>query len=181
MHIFKRVAAILEEEMSYREENPHLFSAEEGQQSDSMENANSGNLNFPTTEHPQFLQERRPTRESRASSNNHLNVTYPTTSVRNIESDGQWKRTMTNRYRQDKRRLSRGSEGTEGGERSTRGQEGRRGVDTTSPESSRDPKGRNDNFMSSKKGLHSPGNSSERPARDLWREQFDCPGEYFCI
>ena len=184
VHIFKRVAAILEEEMKYREENPHLFSAEEGQQSDSMENVNSGNFNFPTTEHPQ--QERRSSRDSRASSNNHLNRISP--SVRNLGYDEQGKGIMLNRRdhgTQDKGRSSRGSNKTEGGERSTGGQEGRRGVVTTSPESSRNPKGRNDNvddnFVSRKKGLHCPGNSSERPPRDLWREQFDCPGEHFCI
>ena len=174
VHIFKRVAAILEEEMKYREENPHLFSAEEGQQSDSMENMNSGNFNFPTTEHPQ--QERRSSRDSRASSNNHLNRISPR--VRNLGCDEQGKRIMLNRRdhgTQDKGRSSRGSERSEGGE------EGRRGVVTTSTESSRNPKSRNGNFMSSKKSLHSPGNSSERPARDLWREQFDCPGEHFCI
>ena len=85
VHIFKRVAAILEEEMKYREENPHLFSAEEGQQSDSLENVNSGNLNFPTTEYPQFLQERRSSRDSRASSNTHLNRLY-SSDVRNLGS-----------------------------------------------------------------------------------------------
>ena len=179
MHTFKRVAAILEEEMKYREQNPHLFSVEENQESNSMENMNSGNLNFPTTEHPQVLQERR---SSRASSNNHLNRLYP--SVRNIGCDEQGKRIMLNRRdhgRQDNRRSSRGSNNTEGRVRSTGGQEGSRGVVTTSPESSRNPESRNDNFVSSKKSLHSPGNSSERPARDLWREQFDCPGEHFCI
>ena len=170
--------------MKYREENPHLFSAEEGQQSDSMENVSSGNLNFPTTEHPQVLQERRSTREGRASSNNHLNRTSP--SVRNLGCDEQGKRIMMNRRghaRQDNSRSS-GSERSEGKEWSRRGQEGRRGVVTTSPESSRNPKSRNgnvdDNFVSNKKSLHSPGSSSERPARDLWREQFDCPGEHFC-
>ena len=185
VHTFKRVAAILEEEMKYREENPHLFSAEEGQQSNSMENMNSGNFNFPTTEYPQVSQERRSSRESRASSNNHLNMTYQTPSVRNIESHGQGKRTMTNLCRRDKERSSRGLGGTEGGGRSTGGQEGRRGVVTTAPESSRNPRSRNgnvdDNFVTSKKSLHSPGNSSERTARDLWREQFDCPGEHFCL
>ena len=180
VHIFKRVAAILEEEMKYREENPHLFSAEEGQQSDSMENMNSGNFNFPTTEHAQVLKERRSSRDSRASSNNHLNRISP--SVRNLGYDEQGKGIMLNRRdhgTQDKGRSSRGSERSEGGE------EGRRGVVTTSPESSRNPKSRNDNgddnYVSDKKSLHSPGNSSERPARDLWREQFDCPGEHFCI
>ena len=103
---------------------------------DTMENMNSGNFNFPTTEYPQVSQERRSSRESRASSNNHLNMTYQTPSVRNIESHGQGKRTMTNLCRRDKERSSRGLGGTQGDGRSTGGQEGRRGVVTTSPESS---------------------------------------------
>ena len=87
--------------------------------------------------------------------------------------------------RQDKGRSSRGSERSEGEERSTGGQEDRGGVAATSPEGSRNPKSRNDNgddnFVSSKKSLHSLGNSSEKLSRDRWREQFDCPGEHFCI
>ena len=137
MHIFKRVAAILEEEMKYREENPHLFSVEESQQSNSTENVNSGSLTFPTTEHPQVFQERRSSRDSRASSNTHLNSIFPC--VRNLGCDEQGKRIVLNRRdhgRQDNRRSSRGSNNTEGGERSTGGQEGSRGVVTTSPESS---------------------------------------------
>ena len=166
--------------MKYREENPHLFSVEESQQSESMENVNLGNLTFLTTEHPQVLQERRSSRDSRPSSNTHLNSISPC--VRNLGCDEQGKRVVLNRRdhsRQYNRRSSRGSNNTEGGERSTGGQEGSRGVFAISPESLRNPKSRNGSFVSSKKSLHSPGNSSERPARDLWREQFDCPGEHF--